>query len=200
MTCRSASGATTCAGTPTGNTLAYDNQGQLAAWQNAPSNPTATDSFLYDGAGQRVEQVATSGGTTTTTTYIGAVEELATTGSTTSTTTTYGGLALSVNGALSYTLSDGLGSVSEAVTTSGASAGSVSATQLYAPYGAVRFQSGTLPGTRGYTGQHADAATGLDYYGARYYDPLAGQFTSADTTLQGSGYDPWGLSRYAYVE
>ncbi|HEX8967830.1 MAG TPA: RHS repeat-associated core domain-containing protein, partial [Chloroflexota bacterium] len=110
-----------------------------------------------------------------------------------STTTTYGGLALSVNGALSYTLSDGLGSVSEAVATSGASAGSVSATQLYAPYGAVRYQSGTLPGTRGYTGQRADAATGLDDYGARYYDPLAGQFISADTTLAG------GLNRYAYV-
>ncbi len=91
---------------------------------------------------------------------------------------------------LSYTLSDGLGSVSEAVNPSGA----VTASQLYAPYGNVRFQSGTLPTDRGFTGQRADAATsGLDYDNARYYDPVAGQFTSADTTLAG------GFNRYGYV-
>ncbi len=115
---------------------------------------------------------------------------MSTTGSTTTTTAYYGSLALSVNGALSYTLSDGLGSVSEAVTTSGA----VTATQLYAPYGNVRYQSGTLPTDQGFTGQRSDASTsGLDYDNARYYDPVAGQFTSADTTLAG------GLNRYAYV-
>ncbi|HLJ81070.1 MAG TPA: RHS repeat-associated core domain-containing protein, partial [Ktedonobacterales bacterium] len=43
-------------------------------------------------------------------------------------------------------------------------------------------------------------ATGLDYYNARYYDPLASQFTTADSVLPGGGYDPLGLSRYAYVE
>ena len=53
--------------------------------------------------------------------------------------------------------------------------------------------SGTLPTDKGYTGQRADALTGLDDYNARSYDPLAGQFTSADTTLAG------GLNRYAYV-
>jgi len=36
--------------------------------------------------------------------------------------------------------------------------------------------------------------------GARWYDPLAGQFVSPDTLLPGGGYDPLGLSRYAYVE
>ncbi len=57
----------------------------------------------------------------------------------------------------------------------------------------MRFQSGTLPTDQGFTGQRSDATSGLDYYGARYYDPVAGQFTSADTTLAG------GLNRYAYV-
>lgn len=57
-----------------------------------------------------------------------------------------------------------------------------------------------MPTSKGYTGQRADAATGLDYYGARYYDPLVAQFTSADDVLPGDGLDPWGLSRYAYVE
>jgi RHS repeat-associated protein len=49
-----------------------------------------------------------------------------------------------------------------------------------------------MPGSDGYTGQHADAATGLDDDGARSYDPAAGQFTSADTLLAG-------LNRYGYV-
>jgi RHS repeat-associated protein len=192
MTCRAATSATTCSGSsPTSAQLAYDNVGQLATWQNAPgSSPTQSASYLYDGEGNRVEQVATSNGTTTTTSYIGSLEEIATSGGTTTTTAYYGGLAESVNGALSYLLSDGLGSVSEAVSTNG----TVSATQLYRPYGSVREQSGTLPTSKGYTGQRADSATsGLDYYGARYYDPMAGQFTSADTMLAG------GLNRYAYV-
>lgn len=57
----------------------------------------------------------------------------------------------------------------------------------------MRYASGTLPTSKGFTGQRADATSGLDYYGARYYDPLAEQFTSADTTLAG------GLNRYGYV-
>ncbi|HKS69502.1 MAG TPA: RHS repeat-associated core domain-containing protein, partial [Ktedonobacterales bacterium] len=111
---------------------------------------------------------------------------------TTTTTTAYygGGLAESVNGTLSYLLSDPvLGSASASVNLSG----QVVATQLYAPYGAVRYASGILPTDYGFTHQRVDATSGLDDYGARWYDPLAGQFTSADTTLAG------GLNRYAYV-
>jgi len=193
MTCRAATSATTCAGaSPTGAQLSYDNEGRLAAWQSTPTTPLQSASFLYDGAGNRVEQVASAGGgATTTTSYLGSLEEVTTSGSGTTTTAYYGGLAESVNGTRSYTLSDGLGSVSEAVNTSD---GSVTATQLYGPYGGVRYQNGVLPTSKGFTGQRADASTsGLDYYGARYYDPVAGQFTSADTWLSG------GLNRYAYV-
>src|SRR5260370_26854802 len=49
-----------------------------------------------------------------------------------------------------------------------------------------------MPTTLGYTGQYADATTGLCYYGARYYDPLLGQFSSADTASDGQ-------NRYGYV-
>ncbi len=81
-----------------------------------------------------------------------------------------------------------MGSVSESVN---ASDGSVTAKQLYAPYGSVRSQSGTLPTDHGFTGQVSDAATsGLDDYGARYYDPVAGQFTSADSILPKQGATP----------
>jgi RHS repeat-associated protein len=57
-----------------------------------------------------------------------------------------------------------------------------------------------MPTDHGFTGQIADSTSGLDYYGARYYDPAAGAFANADTVLVGAGRDPWGLSRYAYVE
>ena len=64
MTCRAPGSATTCAGVQTGTQLTYDNQGQLSAWQNAPSSPTTTTD-LYDGEGHRVKQQVTTGGTTT---------------------------------------------------------------------------------------------------------------------------------------
>jgi RHS repeat-associated protein len=97
-------------------------------------------------------------------------------------------IAQAVNGAFSYLGSDGLGSAQVALDGSGTAQASV----LYGPYGATRYASGTVPGSYGYTGQQADAATGLDYYQARYYDAVAGQFTSADSLQDG-------LNRYAYV-
>jgi RHS repeat-associated protein len=48
---------------------------------------------------------------------------------------------------------------------------------------------------KGFTGQYQDA-TGLDYYNARYYDPVVGRFLSADTVQGNSG----GLDPYAYVQ
>lgn len=192
MTCRAPTSSLTCTGTITGHKLTYDNEGHLTAWQNAQSSPTATDSFLYDGEGNRVEQQSVVSGTTTTTVYVGGVEELKTIGGTTTTTTYYvlGGhrIALAVNGTLSYLASDLLGSTSAALD----GAGNVTASQLFAPYGTSRYSSGTMPTDRGFTGQHADAVTGLDYYNARYYDPAIGQFTSADSVFDG-------LNRYAYV-
>jgi RHS repeat-associated protein len=80
-----------------------------------------------------------------------------------------------------------LGSVTEALNQTGTATGSL----LYGPYGGVRYTNGTMPTAKGFTGQYVDASTGLDYYGARYYDPALGQFMSADTI--------GGLNRYGYV-
>jgi RHS repeat-associated protein len=102
---------------------------------------------------------------------------------------------MAVNGTFSYLASDGLGSANATLSASG----SVTASQLFAPYGSLRYSSGSMPTDYGFTGQRADASSGLDYYGARYYDPVVGQFASADTVLSGGGFNPWGLSRYAYV-
>jgi RHS repeat-associated protein len=172
--------------------LSYDNEGRLTAWQNAPTSPTSTAQYLYDGEGNRVEQQATTGGTTTTTVYVGSLESVATTSGTSTTTTYYyaGGqrIALAVNGTLSYLASDLLGSAT--VTSNGS--GTPTASQLYAPYGGARYSNGAMPTDYGFTGQRTDVSTGLDYYGARYYDPTLGQFTSADTVLDGQ-------NRYGYV-
>jgi RHS repeat-associated protein len=196
MTCRAPTSATTCTGsTPTGNQLSYDNEGRLVAWQNTPSSPSTTEGYLYDGEGNRVEQQITQNGTTTTTVYVGGIEEVTTSGTTTTTKTYYGTIAMAVNGVVSYLVTNGLGSVTVALDTSG----NVQASQLNTPYGGQRYSSGTMPTTIGFTGQRLDAITGLYYFGARYYDPQAGQFISADTILPGGGFDPWGLSRYAYV-
>jgi RHS repeat-associated protein len=129
-----------------------------------------------------------SGGTTTTTYYPGPSEEQ--TGSTLTKYYSVKGLplALSVGGTISYLASDSLHSVSEAFSSSGV----VTAQQLYSPYGSARYSNGTMPTSKGFTGQRGDGATGLDYYNARYYDPVLGQFTSGDSAAAG-------LNRYAYA-
>ena len=86
-------------------------------------------------------------------------------------------MAESVNGTVSYLATDLLGSAEVALNSSGSETASI----LYGPYGQARYTNGSMPGSYGYTGQHDDTAlTGLDYYGARYYDPTIGQFASAD--------------------
>jgi YD repeat-containing protein len=75
MTCR-ARGGTNCGSTAA--VLGYDNEGRLTAWQNKPSSPTSTDSFLYDGEGNRVAQQSASGGVTTQSVYVGSLMEIRT--------------------------------------------------------------------------------------------------------------------------
>ncbi len=49
--------------------------------------------------------------------------------------------------------------------------------------------------TKGFTGQYNDPTSGLDYDGARYYDPVVGLFVSADKQLG----DMQGANPYEYV-
>jgi YD repeat-containing protein len=65
MTCRAPTSSATCSGTITGAALTYDNEGWLTAWQDEPSSPTSTDSFLYDGEGNCVALKATERSPTT---------------------------------------------------------------------------------------------------------------------------------------
>jgi RHS repeat-associated protein len=75
------------------------------------------------------------------------------------------------------------------------SSGTAVAVELYEPYGSPNYSWGTMPTDHNYTGQRLDSQSGLLYYGARWYDPLADQFTSADS-VQG---DPSGMDPYGYV-
>jgi RHS repeat-associated protein len=175
--------------TRNGQAMTYDALRRLLTWQNTASNPTQTASYAYDGEGNRVQQVSTASGTTTTTTYIGNTETVAVSGTTTQTTLYYPAgavTAVSVNGTLSYLIGDSLGSVSVALDT----AGQVTSTALYSPYGATRYHTGTMPTARGFTSMVGDPS-GLLYDHARYYDGVVGQFTTADIAQ--------GLNRYGYV-
>lgn len=50
-----------------------------------------------------------------------------------------------------------------------------------------------------FTGKEKDQATGLQYHGARYYDPEMMKFTQPDSMIP-DVYDPQLLNRYAYVK
>ncbi|HLG78379.1 MAG TPA: RHS repeat-associated core domain-containing protein, partial [Ktedonobacteraceae bacterium] len=196
MICRAPSSATTCSSSsPTGQKLSYDPAGRLSSWQNQPGSPRSTANYLYDGSGNRVAMLTNVNGTTTLTAYIGSLEDVQITGGTATTTTYYAvgsmRIAAKVNGTFYYFGYDALGSQVVVLNNSGNVVGS----QLYGPYGNSRYSAGTLPTSIGFTGQQADNVTGLDYYVARYYDPVIGQFLSADIA-QGNAQ---GTSPYAYV-
>jgi RHS repeat-associated protein len=57
----------------------------------------------------------------------------------------------------------------------------VSGSQSYDPWGAVTATTGTLSGMLGFQSAWTDPAPGKDLMGARWYNPAAGDFTSADT-------------------
>ena len=67
----------------------------------------------------------------------------------------------------------------------------------YFPYGAQRASAGDKDLTKRFTGKEQDA-TGLYYYGARYYNPQTMTFITADPLIPGPS-NPQALNRYAYV-
>ncbi|MCA9932403.1 MAG: RHS repeat-associated core domain-containing protein [Ardenticatenaceae bacterium] len=72
-------------------------------------------------------------------------------------------------------LADGLGSVRMEIVGEG-----VETTTTYDPYGKLLVQTGSSGTTYGYTGEQEDAATGLVYLRARYYNPSLKVFMSRD--------------------
>jgi RHS repeat-associated protein len=58
--------------------------------------------------------------------------------------------------------------------------GETSATFSYTPYGGLEGKTGTATTPFGFAGQYTDAATGLQYLRARFYDPATAQFLTKD--------------------
>jgi RHS repeat-associated protein len=103
-------------------------------------------------------------------------------------------------GAIYYYHSDHLGSSNVVTDQAGAQVQYCE----YAPYGSLAANS-VIASPEGakqsyishfFTGKELDA-TGLYYYGARYYDPEIGRFISADTIVQ-APFNPQTLNRYSY--
>jgi RHS repeat-associated protein len=95
---------------------------------------------------------------------------------------------------LQWIVSDHLGSTS---TTANAD-GTLNSVIQYTAFGEIRLTQGVTPTKYRYTGQLAQAELGLDYYVARWYDPVLSHFTSADTIIPEPGKaSAW--DRYSYV-
>jgi RHS repeat-associated protein len=155
-------------------------------------NGTTVQTNYYDGAGQRVEQVA---GDTMVYYYAGGnlvYEKDLTTGVATdhfflgSTE-----VAKTVGGTAYYLTQDEVGStrLEYQGTTQTFSSN-------YSPYGASVSQSGTEPWQ--FTGAQYDSVTGLYYMGARYYDPSTGRFLQEDS-IGGTPSNSTSLNQYVYA-
>lgn len=70
--------------------------------------------------------------------------------------------------------------------------------ESYEPYGErIKKQPSSTTNSRWYTGHPLDAETGLNYAGARYYDPVIGRFMGIDPKGFSQG-NPHSFNRYNY--
>jgi RHS repeat-associated protein len=141
-----------------------------------------TERYAYDADGRRVRREHAGG---TTVYAAGGLWEETIGGARRSVYTLQGRTVAQRDGATGQVLwlhGDHLGSVSVVTDQQG----QVVSRQQYDPWGAPRGGEGIGEDrtTLDFTGQRRDA-TGLLYYGARYYDPQVGRFLSPDTIVPG---------------
>ena len=101
--------------------------------------------------------------------------------------------------AMTYRLTDGLGSTVNLCDSSG----NVTVSYTYDAFGAIRSQTGSSSNYWKFAGEQRDEESGFDYLRARYYDPEVGRFLGEDPLGGGFAYvsnnpvnlvDPSGLS------
>jgi RHS repeat-associated protein len=95
---------------------------------------------------------------------------------------------------LYWLLTDHLSSTAVTANSSGGRYGEL----RHKAWGKTRYTYGTTPTASKFTGQRLDDATGLYYYGVRYYDAALGRFVQADTLVPEPG-NPQDLNRYSYT-
>ncbi len=171
-----------------GRTLTWDVQNRLKEVKNGS---VTEESYLYDPDGQRVKKTAGSSNLY----YPFAHYEIA--GSTITKYYFFAGQRVAMNkgGTLYYLHSDHLGST--VLTTQG----TTTVSQQYCAYGRKRSGStcpggNSLPTGHTFTGQKLDG-TGLQYFNARYYDPVIGTFISPDTIVP-DATNVFDYNRYMY--
>ena len=98
------------------------------------------------------------------------------------------------NGAISYYLTDGHGSVRQLTD----STGTVTDTYVYDAWGNLISSTGTTDNSYLYCGEQLDSTTGLYYLRARYMNPETGTFITQDT-YAGTIFDPTSLHKYLYA-
>ena len=97
-------------------------------------------------------------------------------------------ISVEKNGQKYYYISNGLGSVTQIVDSSG----QIVASYRYDSFGNILSTTGSLEQPFTYTGREYDQETGLYYYRCRYYDPQTGRFIQEDPI--------WFDNLYRYVE
>ncbi|MGH9436539.1 MAG: RHS repeat domain-containing protein [Terriglobia bacterium] len=174
-----------------GNTLTYGAENHVAsAYDNVTHN---TESYLYDGDGQRVEKTGPGG----TIVYVyDAFGQLA---------SEYSTVPVNPPCTTCYLSYDHLGSV-RLVTDQN---GNVVARHGFLPFGQEipantvgrNSQWGSKTDVeQKFTGQIRDTETGMDYFHARYFDAPLGRFNSPDPENAGADMtDPQTWNAYAYV-
>jgi RHS repeat-associated protein len=182
-----------------GNLRVVNGRWVLYDFENRPVRIITQDGTLsqyeYDFEGTRTRQTITPlNSSSQTTVYVGGVYDV--TGSNATRYITAGALQVaSVSpGSTNYFVADHLGSTNLLVNGSP----SIERTTRYLPFGGAYDTSGTADDDHKYTGQRLDDASGLYYYGARYYDPQMGRFITPDTFVQ-DPFDPQSLNRTAYT-
>ena len=173
-----------------GRTMAWDSQNRMVSC--AYNGNTLT--FDYGSDGLRRSETLTSGGQSVTTYYVYDGQSLVmeetknAQGVLTPSATYLNGprgpeyKKDETTGLVKWYVYDGLGSVIGEVDPSG----NVTYSAKYDVYGAVRGTTGTATTAQGFVGglgHLSEAATGLIYMRARYYDPNTGRFVSQDSSM-----------------
>ena len=178
--------------------LSYDAANRLSANTDtalAVPGPVSMTA-LYDGASRRVKQV--TGGVTRYSVYdaSGALIEIDEVSGAKTDYIRASGMTLAriAGSTITWLHHDHLGSAVAGTN----SAGAVVWRESEQPFGEDWTSAAANDNQAGYTGHVEDAATGLVYMQARYYDPVIGRFLSIDPTPFTAGR-PSMFNRYAYA-